>query len=140
MSEQLAYAARKLQEGDLTLFLYSDDGEFCSTENGIAPLLSLIGTEKWRGAFAADKIVGKAAAMLYVVLGVKALYAEVLSESAKEILDAYPVEYEYGTLTGRIINRKGDGDCPMEEAVKDIDDPADAPGAIREKLSSLRAH
>lgn len=120
-----------------TLYLSADGREHFSREKGIGPLLSLVGTDGWQGACAADTVVGKAAAMLYVLLGVKAVYAGVLSKGAQDVFDRYGIAYAYGTLTDSIINRMGTGLCPMELAVKDLDDPAAAPAALREKLKQL---
>jgi len=36
-----------------------------------------------------------------------------------------------------VVNRKGDGICPMEEAVEGIDDPSAAIAAIKEKLQVM---
>lgn len=138
MSNDLSYVRGQLEHNGYTLFLRADEKTYCSQDNGIAPLLRLVGTDDWKGAYAADKIVGKAAAMLYVLLGVKAVYAEVLSESAKAVFERYGIAYEYGTLTEKIINRMGTGLCPMELAVSEIDDPADAPDAIRAKIAQLK--
>ena len=38
----------------------------------------------------------------------------------------------------RIINRKGDGICPMEKAVFDIDDPVQAKAAILARLAEMK--
>ena len=37
-----------------------------------------------------------------------------------------------------IVNRAGDGPCPIESAVADIDDPQEALVAVRQKLADLR--
>ena len=56
---------------------------YSSTERGVKPLLDFIENgPNLRGFSAADKIVGKAAALLYVLLGVKEVYAPVMSETA----------------------------------------------------------
>ena len=72
-----------------------------------------------------------------VLDSVKAVYAGVLSKGAQDVFDRYGIAYAYGTLTDSIINRMGTGLCPMELAVKDLDDPAAAPAALREKLKQL---
>lgn len=137
MLDELTYAQQMLTHGDYSLLLCLGGHVYFSEDRGIRPLLELIPTDEWRGAVAADKIVGKAAAMLYVLLGVDALYAEVLSKPAKEILESSKITCRFGTLTDNILNRKGDGLCPMEQAVQDIDNPADAPDALRAKIQAL---
>ena len=90
-----------------------------------------------KGFSAADKIVGKAAAMLYVILGVKAVYSPVMSETAAEVFTNYNIAYEYDELTQNIINRNGDGICPMEETVKNISDPTEGFAALKNKLKLI---
>lgn len=57
------------------------------------------------GYTVADKIVGKAAAMLLVKLGVSAVYGEVASVGGVEFLRAHGVEVSYGSLVPYIVNR-----------------------------------
>lgn len=111
---------------------------FSSTERGVAPLICFIESGKaFNGFSAADKVVGKAAALLYALMGVTSLYAEVVSEGALTVCKSFNIAVEYGTLTQKIINRKGDGVCPMEQTVAEISDPQTAYKAIKQKLKSL---
>lgn len=138
MIDELTYAKEMLKRGGYTLVICSSGKVQVSGERGIKPLLQIAESgEDWNGAYAADKIVGKAAAMLYVLLGVKAVFAEVLSESAKEVFEQNKIEYAFEALTEKIINRQGTGLCPMEQAVADVENPADAIRAINEKISEL---
>jgi hypothetical protein len=82
-------------------------------------------------------VVGKAAAFLYCLLGVKALHAGVLSVPARDVLLSAGISVEWGSLVPAIRNRAGDGFCPMETAVWDLTDPALAPDAIRAALQKL---
>jgi predicted transcriptional regulator len=91
------------------------------------------------GFSAADKIVGKALAMLFALCKVKEVYAVVMSQGAIKIFEKYKIKYSYKTLVEAIINREGTGPCPMEAAVKDIDDLSEALYAIKNKLEFLRS-
>ena len=75
-----------------------------------------------RGFSVADVIVGKAAAILVVKAGIAEVYGEVMSVSARDYLSNHNIHCSFGTLTERIINRKGDGICPMEQAVAETND------------------
>ena len=88
---------------------------------------------------AADKVVGKAAAFLYVRLGVTHVYAPVMSEPARAVLTAHGIEAAWDTCPPAIRNRAGDGYCPMERAVWDLTDPAEAEKAVRRTLAALTA-
>lgn len=109
-----------------------------STERGIAPLIAIVdGGIDVAGAVAYDKIVGKAAALLYVLTGVGAVHAGVLSKAAARLFDENGIAYTYETLTENIINRKGDGVCPMEETVRDVDSPVAAYTVLKQKLRDM---
>ena len=75
--------------------------------------------------------------MLYVLMKANGVWAEVMSKSALAILAENGTELEYETLTDNIINRSGTGLCPMEQAVRDIDDPHAAYEAIKQRLDEL---
>ena len=66
---------------------------FASEEHGVRPLMRWLneGTDL-SGASAADRIVGKAAAFLYVLLGVRTVYAPLMSVPARETLRAHGIE------------------------------------------------
>lgn len=104
--------------------------------HGVKPLLEHIegGLNGWS---AADKVVGRGAALLYVLLGVRELYAQVLSRSAEEVLKLHRIPYQCDILTDMIVNRRGDGPCPMEAATKGIVDPQEGLKAIQNKLREL---
>ncbi|MCH5298398.1 MAG: DUF1893 domain-containing protein [Ruminococcus sp.] len=140
MMNEITYAKEMLCRGGYTLVVCNGGRVFVSEDKGIKPLLELVKSQDdWSGAYAADKIVGKAAAMLYTLLKVKAVYAEVLSEKAKEIFEENDIEFEYDILTENIINRQSTGLCPMEEAVKNIDNAGEAVAAIEAKIAELKA-
>lgn len=124
---------------DLTCAVVRGEKTLSSTARGVKPLLGWLDSgEVLSDASAADKVVGKGAAMLYVLLGVKNVYAKVISEIALECLNANGISASADSVVPRIVNRKGDGLCPIESAVCDIDDPETALLAIRKRLSELK--
>lgn len=110
-----------------------------STQRGVAPLLEWLDSGKdCQGGFAADKVVGKAAAYLYVLLGVGKVYAKVISRAAEEVFQRFSVAYCYEESVDAIRNRTGDGFCPMEQAVWTINDPKKAYESIVQKRKELQ--
>ena len=106
-----------------------------SSKRGIAPMMEFIGLGvDLEGFSAADKIVGKAVALLMVKAKISNLYAKILSKPAIRVLDFYGVNYSYDELCDYVVNRRGDGRCPMETAVMDIDDPELAYTVLKQKL------
>lgn len=68
--------ARKILEaGSYTCVLRKNDTVFTATERGVKPLVRWLAQGiDVRGFSAADKVVGRATAYLYVLLGVKAVW------------------------------------------------------------------
>ena len=140
MTERLSTAKKRLEEGQYTCILLDGDKEYPSTQSGIRPLLTWIGEGiDVQGYTAADVVVGKAAALLYCKMGVAEVYAGVISEPAKEVLEAHGISCAYGECVPYIINRKGDGMCPMEKTVWEISDPEEAVPALTAKIKELQA-
>jgi len=72
-----------------------------------------------KDAVIADKVIGKVAASVLTVAGVKEIYADVMSKHAIPVLEKNNIEYEYKTLTEYVINNDKTGMCPMENKYKD---------------------
>lgn len=107
-------------------------------ERGIKNLWQAAASEEkiLLGADVEDSIVGKAAALLMVCGGARSVKAGVLSEGGKCVLEEHGVPYGYDVLVPNIINRRGDGICPMEEVAKDCD-TSNIVAAIGRKLAEL---
>ena len=135
----LERAKGRLAQGDCTVALCRGEEIRTDTRRGVAPLLALLdeGAEV-AGFAAADKVVGKAAAFLYLRLGVQTVYAGVISRPAYDLLIANGVQTTCGTLVDAIRNRAGDGFCPMETVCLPLSDPEEAEVAIRQRLAQLR--
>lgn len=90
-----------------------------------------------RGFSAADKVVGKATAFLYCLLGVRAVYAPIVSESAAEVPASHGIDAAWDQKVPLIRNRGKTAGCPMETAVRDLREADAALAAIREALRKL---
>ncbi len=136
----LEIAKERLLSGGHTCVILSEGELITSDRRGVAPLVSLIskrGFGSLPGAYAADKVAGKATAFLYLILGISEIYAKVISRSAHALLAEHGVKAEYCELTDHIINRSGDGICPFEEAVLNISDEKEAFSAILTKIHEM---
>ncbi|MBR2534101.1 MAG: DUF1893 domain-containing protein [Erysipelotrichaceae bacterium] len=118
--------------------IVASNGYF-SYDSGIRPVIDRINEKEdfFKGLEVADKIIGKASAMLLSLSGVKKVHAIVLSQAGKDIFEKNGVEYSCDELTDYIVNRRGDGMCPMEMTVKDIDDLREAYEALKKKTTLL---
>lgn len=117
----------------------ADGQDFSATGRGIMPLLTIINKyfDRLAGCAAADKIVGKGAAILLCDVGASEVYADVMSEAALTLFTAHGVKAQYGELVPMIINRAGDGSCPLERAVADCENLEDGKLAVYEFAKSL---
>ena len=139
MTPLLKAKAQLFEDNLLTCVIIKDKEIYKSTLRGVKPLLEFLDSRAdLRDGSAADKVVGKGAAFLYVLLGVKEVFAGVISESALDVLSKNGIKTEYDNLVPAIKNRKGDGFCPIETAVLNESDPAAALSKIRETLKNLK--
>ena len=124
--------------GGYTCVLTDGQMVFTSTDRGVKPLVRFLESREIpAGVSAADKVVGRATAYLYVLLKVKEVYSQIISQPAVDVLRENGVNVVYDKLVPNIINRKGDGICPFEAAVMDIHDPEQAYAAIRNKMVEM---
>ena len=136
MLDKIESICQRLATGSFTCVLHIRDEEYASFERGVKPLLEFLNSGKsFDGAIAADKTV---AAHLYVLLGVRAVWANVISVAAEEILAAQGIAVFCGERVPHILNRRGDGMCPIETAVADAKSSHEAYEQILVALEKLR--
>lgn len=117
-----------LKENHTIVIYRSDASLIFSDERGVAPLMKLLSDDRLqlKGALVADKVIGKAAALLMTYGYVKEVYTPIISTPAIEVFKRHGIKTHYDIIVERIINRKGDGLCPMETLCLNIDDPEEA--------------
>ena len=124
-----------------SICLCKDGAIITDDSRGIAPVMKLIAAETdLRGYSAADLIVGKAAAMLFVKAGIVSVFGKVMSDAALHYLEQHGISAEYDTLTEKIINRMGTDICPMEKTVAAIDDAEQGYEALKQKIAELKSN
>ena len=104
-----------------------------STASGMRGLLQAIDEydEELVGTAVADKIVGRAAAMLCVYSEVRSVFAITMTEGALKLLTKNRVAHKFEKYVRRLINSQGTDVCPFERAIRDIDDPEEAFKTLR---------
>lgn len=137
--KDLTKARELLETEHYTCVVCRGDTVYTATERGVKPLLNWVNEQKDLSGFsAADRVVGRGAAFLYCLLGVKVVYARIISQPAAEVLEHHGITVEADLLVDGIINRKGTGPCPFEAAVMEIDDAQEALCAIRNKMAQMQ--
>lgn len=110
-----------------------------STDRGIKPIYDIytVRKENLKNAVVADKVIGKAAAMLLSNAGIKMLYTDLISDKAIEVLDKSNIEYEFAKRVPVIFNRDGSDMCPIEKLSSNTDNVEELIEKIRIFINNI---
>lgn len=138
--DDLMIAKYRLNSEDLTYVLVNGDNMYVSDERGIAPMFKAVTENKslTKGASVADKVIGKAAAMLAVYGKISYIFAELTTFSAIKICKKNGIEIEYSKSVKAIQNRDKTGDCPMEQLSEGVSVPKEMVDKVAEFLESIK--
>ncbi len=102
--------------------------------SGVYPVIKLYNEypEDMKDAVVADKIIGRAAAIVYILCGIKEIYCHVISEPGIEILDKHGIKHSQNNIVARIDNRTKTDMCPMEKSSFKSEDIHEAYAAMIE--------
>lgn len=124
MRADVTLACQALKQDHLTLAV-SKGGSivYTSRNHGIQDLYCIVRhrPELLYGASAADKVVGKVAALLYAGTGVKEVYAENLSRAAEGVLREAGIKVQYQNMIPFVMNHDRTGMCPVERLATTVD-------------------
>ncbi|MDY2996828.1 MAG: DUF1893 domain-containing protein [Faecalimonas sp.] len=140
MNDRLEQAVALLKEEQASCVIWIDGKEpILSQEIGIKPLMKELRKEQFafEHGVIADKVVGKAAALMAILGGAEAVYGQVMSENAENMLKKYGIAYAYEQKVPYIENRTKTGQCPLEEAVNSVDNPKEAFEVLEETITGL---
>lgn len=139
---EIAKAA--LREGNAVTVAKDGVVVLTRTGRGIRPLYEIVinpeNASLLAGAAVADKVVGKAAALLCAAVRVKEIYAALLSEPAAAVLAAKAIPFSYEEKAPLVLNRTRTDICPIEKLAGPIETPAALLEAIAEFLARLDLH
>ena len=139
--QDLETAKKHLHEKNLTLSIVKNDKIIFETASrGVSGFLEAIEKleNQLEGASVADRIVGKAIALLCVYSKVKAVHATVLSKKAKAVFEENVVYHEWNGLVESILDASKTGVCPFEKLAEKISDPTDAYRRLKALQTSLK--
>lgn len=139
---QLETARQLIESNQAECVLITADGRLVTGErgHGVSPLLTLYETrpDDMAGATVVDKVVGRAAAAIAISGKARHVHGEVMSEDAVKFLHAHDITTSGTLLVPRILNRKRNGLCPLEQSVAGIDNPGKALIALKRRIATLR--
>ena len=138
-SEQLVQTT--IRSGDATLCAV--DGEkliYRVTDRGISALLTAVEEERvvshnpldW-----GDKLVGRAAALLFALVHPRSVFALTMSTGAQDVLRTTGIPFTCDTVILDVLNRTGTGPCPMEAAVSGIKEPLAALETLKQVSQAI---
>ena len=133
---------RFLEERGLDLAIFKD-GElvFSSAQEGLSPLVRAIeevGLERLRGCVVADRVIGRAAALLICLMGAREAHALVMSKGALRALEEHGIIARARELVEHITAPDGKSPCPFERLVEDVEEPEEAYRLIVKRLKELK--
>jgi len=133
---------RLLSEEGLTLSIVKNRHVIFETASrGISGFLEAIekfGEGELEEASVADRITGKAIALLCVYSKVKAVYAVILSKSAKDVFEKHAVHHEWSNLVEKILDINKAEVCPFEKLAIKISNPKEAYKMLKALQNSLK--
>lgn len=137
-ANDLNLAKERLKQKNLALVI-AKRGKviFETSSHGIGGLFKAIEElgEEMKNSSVADKIVGKAAALLCIHAEVFAVFAVTASEKAIQVLKDNDILYQFESRVPHILNSERSDICPFEKLVINISNPREA----YEKLRSFAA-
>jgi len=137
----LEKAKRILKDENQSLVIIKDGRTiFCSDSPGMNSLLQAIEKlgERLSGASVADKIVGKAAALLLAYSRIARVYAAILSKRGLETLRRHEIPVEYDLLVPEILDKEGKKQCPFEKFTSKIESPDQAYEQIKNYVKNIK--
>lgn len=140
-SQSLEIARRELKEKDLSLVIVKDEKViFKSSLQGLLGLIRAIDSlgDLIFSSSVADKIVGRAAALLLAYFQAEEVYAVTISERGLNTLIKYNVRVEYDRLVPEIMNKQGTDMCPFEKLSLTVQSPSEAYIKIKRYLESIK--
>ena len=123
MMEDIELASSLLEEEKLNLVIVKEGQVlFKSKEGGLRPVFFAVrnATYTLHNASAADRIVGLAAAMLYLHAGVVSVYAYIVSAPALALLKEKGVAIASKNVVPNIYNHDGTDVCPFEKLAQSV--------------------
>ncbi len=138
----LDIAKTELYEENLTLAIVKNSEVLFETKNhrisGFLDALEKLGANL-EGASLADRVAGKAIALLCVYAKIKEVYAAVLSRKAQAVFGQNKIRVQWRELVDNVLDADKTGVCPFEKAAANISDPEKAFKAFKRLREDLKA-
>lgn len=139
--QDLEIAKKQLCDKGLTLVIAKDGLILFQTDShrisGFMHAIDTLGIQL-KGASVADRVVGKALALLCIYAGIRKVYAEVLSRKAQAIFEENKVACQWKQLVDNVLDLNKSDVCPFEKTAADISDPQNSYVAFKALLEKMK--
>ena len=107
---------------------------------GVSPILEALDADPcaFADAVVMDRVVGRAAAAIYIVGRAREVTALVMSEGALELLLNHGVKTRADEIVPYIVNRRKTGMCPMDRATLEMENPEEIVARLRQIVEKNR--
>ncbi len=138
--KDISFLAEILHKEKCSCVIWKNDKLSLFHQRGVKDLLCLLNSSdaELSDALVADKVVGKGAAALMILGGIKAVYADVISNPALNLLKDAHIKVDYANVVPNIINRAGTGICPVEKLCENCSTAADCLPLISEFIKKQK--
>jgi len=122
-------AELRLKEEKISLVVVKNGKVIFETEShGIKGFLEAIEflREELAGSSVADKVVGRAVALLFVYFRISAVFAVTISVEGVKVLEDNNIFYQFERSVPNILNQKRNDICPFEKLALTIANPEEA--------------
>lgn len=137
----LEIAKKQLHDKELTLVIVKNEQVIFQTDShrisGFIHAIDTLGTQL-NGASVADRVAGKALALLCVYAGITEVYAEVLSKNAQALFEENKVVCQWKQLVDNVLDLNKIGVCPFEKAAFGISDPETSYATFKTLLEKMK--
>jgi hypothetical protein len=138
----LDIARTRLFKEELTLSIVKNGKILFETDShrisGFLRAIDKLGT-KLEDASVADRVVGKAIALLCVYVRINNVYAEVLSRNAKTVFEKNKISHKWSIIVDNILDLNRCGICLFEKAAREISNPEKAYMVFKKLLKSFKS-
>ena len=125
---------------DQTCLIYEAETlVYTSSYKGVRPLLEYLKSfgPSPKPLTVVDRIMGRGAVMLAISINASWLKTPIISQPALDLAHGHGLKVEAEKIVPYIINREGNGPCPIETSVLDINDIEEGLLRIKETIAEL---
>ncbi len=136
----LKLAKRTLKEKNLNLSIVKNGKILFETRSsGVIGLLQAIEElgKELIGSSVADRIVGRAAALLCTYSGVASVFSITMSEEGRKVLEDNQILFQFENRVPNILNYERTDLCPFEKLTAGLTNPSEAYEKIKNFVDSV---